>query len=343
MNMKLLTISIPTYNRALELSICLRYLSIALDNLELIDKDSVEIKVFDNSENNDTEKLFETDEFIKFKSGYSKNSSNIGSDANIAQCYLRTESLYVLALGDDDYLEKDFFNKILPLLAKKMYSLISVNAFGYTLNHTEKRPLSSNQVIEFTTAIDIVIHRNIHLGFISGLILRCDLLSDTLIKSGIGTQLVQVNAAFAVLSNSPNSAFVTNYLIGATRNNTGGYSPIDIFVTQFFKLLDAYGFFSMNRKEEDSLKLRLLFGFYTRSFSQYIRNRNLPLNNEEISTLDGIYKDFILYRLIVRSLLLSSHRFSFYMLNGIYIASNILFNPHMIYYYFRHSYNLIKK
>lgn len=341
--MKLLTVAIPTFQRPFELSICLRYIANALGNLEIAEKDSVEVRIFDNSEDDNSKELFRSDEFAIFHSGYHKNSTNIGSDENIAQCYLQSTSLYVMALGDDDYLQEDFFKKILPLLAQEKFSLVTLNVYGFMYNHEENRPFGSDQVIKFTNASDIVVHRNIHLTFISGLILRRDLLSEASIKRGIGTQLVQVNAAFAALSVSPNSAFVTKYLLSSTRNNTGGYNPVDIFVARYFELLDSYNFFSMNRKQMNSLKLRLLIGFYSRSFAQFIRSRNLALSDQELTEVDRLYKDTLLYRLIIRNLFKSTASLSFYILTGIYILSNIILSPIKIFYYSRHACNILVK
>ena len=341
--MPLLTIAIPTYQRPLELSICLRHIAIALDNLQVSERDLVEVKVFDNSEDDNSKSIFKSDEFVRFHYGYHKNPSNIGSDENIAQCYLLSKSLYTMALGDDDYLQKDFFKKILPILALEKFSLVTLNAYGLTHNHEENRPFGSDQVIEFTDAADIVVHRNILLGFVSGLILRRDLLSEASIKRGIGTQLVQVNAAFAALSVSPNSAYVTKYLLASTRNNTGGYNPVDIFLARYFELLGSYNFFSMNRKQMNSLKLRLLVCFYSRSFAQFIRSRNLALSDEELTEVDRFYKDSLLYRLIIRNLFKSTGLFSFYILTGIYILSNIILSPIKIFYYSRHTCNILVK
>lgn len=334
--MTLLTIAIPTYQRPLELSICLRHIAIALDNLHVSDRDLVEVKVFDNSENDNSKGLFKSDKFARFHYGYHKNLSNIGSDANIAQCYLRATSLYVIALGDDDYLERDFFQKILPLLAKEKYSLVKLNPYGQTFNHEENKPFGYDSVIEFTNAPKLVMHQHIHLAFISGIILRRELLSESSIKRGIGTQLVQLNSVFSVLSENPNSAFVASYLVSSTRNNTGGYSPVDIFVVRYFELLASYNFLSMNKKQINSLKFRLMTCFYSRSFSQFIRSRNLALSDQELTEVDRLYKDSLLYRFIMRNLFKSKGPSSFYILLGIYIVGNIISFPIKIFYFARH-------
>lgn len=102
MNMPLLSICIPTYNRA-------EYLGAALDSvlnqLSLGQCASIEICVSDNASTDDT------DEVVRSKSDlgvcsivYSKNTSNLGFDLNVKNVVGMASGQYCWILGSDDVL-----------------------------------------------------------------------------------------------------------------------------------------------------------------------------------------------------------------------------------------------
>lgn len=112
MNQKLLSINVPTYNRA-------KYLQALVDSLQVDLKEIiniVEINIVDNCSTDDTEavvaRLAASLPCIK----YHKNPENIGPIANIHKAHRLGSGRYVWVMGDDDYLVRNALSRIVRTL-----------------------------------------------------------------------------------------------------------------------------------------------------------------------------------------------------------------------------------
>ncbi len=111
--MKLLTIYIPSYNRANSL---LKQLD-AINNFR--DKTKFKVVVNDNC-STDVKGYKEVQDYC-FRNSfvYNRNEINIGADANIFNGFLNSfDSEYIWILSDDDLLKKDAIEKIITILEK---------------------------------------------------------------------------------------------------------------------------------------------------------------------------------------------------------------------------------
>jgi len=117
-----LAIAIPTYNRPIILEE-----NIAL-MLEEIKEHSIPIYISDDSDNDDTLKVFQKIkkeyEFIY----YFKNAPSLGHDKNCIATLGLPEEDYVWYLGDSIIIENSGISKVLKIIEKGSYSFISVNA-----------------------------------------------------------------------------------------------------------------------------------------------------------------------------------------------------------------------
>ncbi|MGA3050075.1 MAG: glycosyltransferase family 2 protein, partial [Terracidiphilus sp.] len=93
----LLTIAIPTYNRARYLR---ELLSVLFD--QLIDQPQVELIISDNASPDETPALLEEFRQRGLQFLYIRNETNIGADGNILQCFEQAHGKYVWVLSDDD-------------------------------------------------------------------------------------------------------------------------------------------------------------------------------------------------------------------------------------------------
>lgn len=100
MSSKLLTIAIPTFNRAHELDRQLEWVSRVIRGHEA----DCEVLVSDNCSTDDTQAIAQKwkDALPEIRFRIHKNSENIGLIPNIAQCLRLAETAYVWAIGDDD-------------------------------------------------------------------------------------------------------------------------------------------------------------------------------------------------------------------------------------------------
>lgn len=111
----LLTIGIPTYNRAYSLRNTLPRLSEDLVGLE----SKIKILIIDNASSDDTE-----DFVINWISSvknrlnvkYVRNKENIGMSRNIISCFYMSDSVYTTFMGDDDCLNKSSLIKLVDIL-----------------------------------------------------------------------------------------------------------------------------------------------------------------------------------------------------------------------------------
>ncbi|WP_017314265.1 glycosyltransferase family 2 protein [Mastigocladopsis repens] len=101
---KLLTIAIPTFNRATLLDKQLSWLSQAIQGYE----SDCEILISDNCSTDNTQEVIkkwqEILSNISFK--FNKNNENIGLMRNLAYCINNTNSKYLWVIGDDDEIQK---------------------------------------------------------------------------------------------------------------------------------------------------------------------------------------------------------------------------------------------
>jgi glycosyltransferase involved in cell wall biosynthesis len=94
----LLTIGIPTFNRAASLRHQLERIE-----QEIPENSAVEVLVSDNASRDETEEMVKAlSKSAKFELRYNRNSINLGYDGNIIEIYNRARGLYVWFLSDDD-------------------------------------------------------------------------------------------------------------------------------------------------------------------------------------------------------------------------------------------------
>src|ERR1035437_9224723 len=111
-NAPLVTIGIPTYNRA-------EMLRRSIDSALSQDYLMIEVIVSDNASTDETQEVCK--EFSK-KDGrvkYIKQSSNIGAVANFADVLERASGEYFMWLGDDDWIDASYVSHCVSILRGK--------------------------------------------------------------------------------------------------------------------------------------------------------------------------------------------------------------------------------
>ncbi len=108
-NKPLLTVAIPTYNRA-------HHLGKILSTLSREDSSLFEVVISDNASTDTTEKTVAEYTNRKPNIRYHKNSKNIGYSANIIKLYQLSTTRYIWYLGDDETVEPGAIKKIVSAL-----------------------------------------------------------------------------------------------------------------------------------------------------------------------------------------------------------------------------------
>jgi glycosyltransferase involved in cell wall biosynthesis len=172
----ILSICIPTYNRAQYLDKCLSYL---LPQVNRFNND-VEVIVIDNFSTDETElivkKYVEYYGFLK----YYKNSENLGYTGNQIKCYTLPLGYYTAFLSDDDIYLNSLLDDLLPFLYLKKYSFVALNYYSFIDNVNVS--LNSNfapiKNVIFERAYDILNYPSV--GHWSGFIINSELSKITL-------------------------------------------------------------------------------------------------------------------------------------------------------------------
>lgn len=125
----LLSICIPTYNRA-------HYLKQCLDNIVLQFNDetienTIEVIISDNASVDNTKEIVKSyqERFKNIK--YFRNEKNLGVDENVINSVVRSNSKYCWHIGDDDLIQNGALDLIIKILSKKETSLLTVNFYPF--------------------------------------------------------------------------------------------------------------------------------------------------------------------------------------------------------------------
>lgn len=172
----ILTICIPTYNRANYLKICLNNLLPQVVN----HLDQIEIIVIDNASTDDTNIIVNNFKKVYPFLKYHKNLYNLGYTGNQIKSYTLPIGFYTAFLSDDDVYVNPLIDNLLPILNLKKYSFIALNYYSfkdniYKIYKTNFAPIDN---IEFDRAYDILNYPSV--GHWSGFIVNSEIAKNTL-------------------------------------------------------------------------------------------------------------------------------------------------------------------
>ena len=145
----ILTIAIPTYNRAALLDGNLCQLN---RELLLLEDCYVEILVSDNRSEDHTQEILKKHEASGLKMRVIKNHSNIGSDKNIAQCFNEAIGDYVLILGDDDLIVDGALKLLILKLKEKRFGVVFLRSYGFNDDFKKELPFSKSHDVVYNDA-----------------------------------------------------------------------------------------------------------------------------------------------------------------------------------------------
>jgi len=190
MNNIVLSISIPTFNRAEWLRLCLSRLIPQLEGFY----GEVEVTVYDNASPDNTGEVVKAFLTKNVPLTYIRNSENIGSDKNIAQCFNKAIGKYVLILGDDDVVLDGSLKKIIEALKDTRYNhgAIFMRAYGYDNNYVNEMPYQFfHKSKVYSNSNEFMSRCSSGMAFISSLIINKSLIPNVDTNDFIGTALVQ--------------------------------------------------------------------------------------------------------------------------------------------------------
>lgn len=254
----ILSITIPTYKRAFWLKLCLEQVlpqvKAHLDEVELI--------ISDNCSPDNTEDVVKGFLDSGFKFQYVKNSTNIGSDANIAQCFNLAKGRYVLILGDDDLFIDDTISRLLVHLRTAKFGVVCIKPYGFDNDFRSEYPGNIGNDKYYDNPGAFLAGIGPLMTLISGCVINKSILSGIDANDFCGENLVQVHLVVQAAIKAQENLFMNHYMIGCKRNNSGGYDFAKVFVENVGKILDLYTGEGLTRKDVLSIERKLIVSYF---------------------------------------------------------------------------------
>ncbi|GAB4060206.1 glycosyltransferase family 2 protein [Uliginosibacterium sediminicola] len=253
----LLSITIPSWNRA-------RFLQRTLQQLcaELRDRDDVEVLVSDNCSPDDTPAVVAAAQADGLPVRYVRNASNIGSDANIAQCFNMARGDYVLLLGDDDLPVDGALAALLAHLETRRYGVVCLRAYGFEADFRKECPQTSAREHRFERGGAFLAAIGQRMTLISSCVVGKCFIPHLNANQFCGGNLVQVHLVLQAALAAGHNLFLDQYLIACQRNNSGGYNFAQVFVTRFGEALDNYRCADFGDEDIRTIERRMMIGYY---------------------------------------------------------------------------------
>lgn len=225
----LLTIAIPTYNRA-------DYLQDLLSDLagQLQTYPEVELLISDNASTDHTASVISAAQKQVPNARYTRNATNIGPDANFLQCFEMAAGKYVWLVGDDDIIVPGGIAKVLGLITDHEYALVHLCPYPFRPSGSLSRDRDrfgrfAQRIPNGSPFIRLV---GPMISFISSIIVNKQKyrgLQSVDLGSLVGTNLIQLGWSLPLLASGGESLVVWDRIVAARVGNSGGYGICSVF------------------------------------------------------------------------------------------------------------------
>lgn len=238
----LLTIAIPTYNRSAFLGLCLKRIAEELDSLSEDQRNRVKVYVANNASTDNTAEVI-----CQYQRMHAEifevvhNAENIGGERNVAQCYSSAATPYVWILGDDDVILPGKLNLVLDILVKQEIDILYLDGYGYVDSYLDepKRGRGKNGVVEYSRALDFVKSTHVMLTFITALIVRSGVNTESVSHVVDGSNLPQLGWILPLVRDGKKFAKLEDRIYAAKIGNSGGYGAINVFGNNLLNITNS--------------------------------------------------------------------------------------------------------
>lgn len=202
MNNPLLSICIPTYNRALYLDESLANLdSQFANNPELVEM--VEVVISDNASIDQTAAVAQKyqNKYKNFK--YFRNNENLGADKNYINSVLKASGEYGWIIGDDDLIVKGGLDFVVDFLKKNKILMLTVNSRSYISKDDSNISLKqiNNELLHFSDSANNFFKDGYCVGILGTIIFNREVWVNT-DREGYGTGWSYYEIALKMLAQS---------------------------------------------------------------------------------------------------------------------------------------------
>ncbi len=234
---KILSICIPTYNRAHILDISLS--KILEEYQTLPNKAQIEMIISDNCSTDNTSETVKKYQDLGLPITYVKNNENLGMDGNFVQCLKIAKSKYIWVLGDDDYLIKGKLNTLINLLNENDFGLIHLKI----RNDRPFNAISKNyNYYVFENHKFFLREISYWITYISSNIVASKYVKTINFEKYMGTYFTIIPLYLTAAQNEKYNLMINDrfFLDGADVNRSGGYNFFTVFVENYLGIRKEY-------------------------------------------------------------------------------------------------------
>lgn len=233
----LLTIAIPTFTRANYLELNLRSL---VAEARTLPPGVLEVIVSDNHSTDSTPDVVANAIAQGLPIRYIRNKIDVGSDANIAQCFNEARGDYVQIMGDDDIYVAGTLSYLIDFLQKAEYGVVVLRPFGYEVDPIAEHPGGDARVDQYDQVGDFLAAIGPYITFISSCVINRRVQQEIDARQFCGSNLVQVHLVVNAALQVGRNAYLKRYILACKRANSGGYDFSEVFVERLGRILDSY-------------------------------------------------------------------------------------------------------
>jgi abequosyltransferase len=256
---KILSICIPTYNRASYLDICLGKVAAELKGSEQL----VELLVSDNASTDNTNEIISKYHSLGLDVKYHRQDSNVGTERNFLYLYEKAEAEYFWLLSDDDYPVPGVLKSVLALVQNAKYGVIYLNNVWYTDVPSANDPIVISKHTVYSNPIDFIKKINYWITFISGNIINKASLNGKINPSEYnGTMLNYLGWFIPAVFQGYDNVVIEDVCLVCKSDNTGGYKLFKVFGENFNFVMDGLIKQGFDRRMKKIINNHLLTSFF---------------------------------------------------------------------------------
>jgi abequosyltransferase len=258
----LLTIAIPTWNRAEYLEQNLRQLRSEVAKLA---PGLVEVVVSDNCSPDDTSAVVARVVAAGLPVRYVRNQTNLGWALNFIQCFELAQGRYVLLLGDDDIFVDGALSLLVDHLRGNDYGVVCLRPYGYDHDFRAEWPGGGGRDRVFPDANEFLVAISRYFTLTSACVINKALLSGVDARQFLQSDLAVFHLILRAALGGERNLYVGRYLLASKRQNSFSYEYTEVFVNQLWEILDAqvvHGLDSRTIRRLERDKLLSYYPFY---------------------------------------------------------------------------------
>lgn len=224
-NKPLLSLCIPTYNRAKFLNELIKKIGSQIQELE--NPELIEFIVSDNCSTDDTPGVVKhhIDNGVDIR--YIRNERNLGMDGNFVSCFKKASGSYIWLLGDDDYLVEDAICTIISILKTGEYGLIHLN-----------QTINDGSIKNYSDTSSFFADVSYWITFISANIVNSRFVPEIDFDKYMGTYFTLIPLYMTSAIKMNNNVMIYRQIFdgGKDSSNNGGYNLFEVFVVNFLNI-----------------------------------------------------------------------------------------------------------